>query len=161
MINFRSVKRMCCEDPAKIENYEKAAADCAKTWHLHHRLEVQGTFYNSKSLLIKLGLYWKRPASELVFLTPSEHTKLHNYSGERNGMYGKRHSDETKTKMRRHIRSEDHRRKLSIAARRKRRSAEELDKFRAAIAGRHWYNDGENQVMSKSCPPGFKPGRLR
>ena len=59
-----------------IENYELAAADEFTGWDLHHRAETEGTGCSVKELKEK-GLYYNRPASELIFLTWSEHTKLH------------------------------------------------------------------------------------
>lgn len=63
----------------KIENYEKAKAANFKGWHCHHRLELHpdGSIRFTKESLIKLDLYTNRPASELIFLTSKEHTKLH------------------------------------------------------------------------------------
>ena len=39
--NLKSVRLFCSEDPAKIENYDKAIADQNNTWCCHHRLEIQ------------------------------------------------------------------------------------------------------------------------
>lgn len=69
--------------------------DLLETWHIHHRKEDEG--YSVKEL-VDLGLYYDRPASELIFLTKSEHASLHN-KGEKSHMYGKHHSDETKKKI--------------------------------------------------------------
>jgi len=63
MINEQYAKRYCCEDISKIENYEKAVNDDTQTWDIHHRLEIQGEFVNSSSLLKKCGMYFKVPAS--------------------------------------------------------------------------------------------------
>ena len=57
--------------------------------------------------------------------------KGENHKGEKNPMYGKKHSDET-------------RKKLSDA-----------------IKGRHWYNNGIVQIQSFECPIGFTKGRLK
>lgn len=86
MIGHRSrVKRFCCEDIALIENYEKAMNDTETSYHCHHRLEthnLDGTKKDKKerlalSQLVEMGLYYDRPASELIFLTPSEHSIVH------------------------------------------------------------------------------------
>lgn len=75
MISKRSVLSYCIEDASAIENYEKAIADPEVVWICHHRKEID----ENKSMiqLIEEKLYYMRPASELIFLTPSEHTKLH------------------------------------------------------------------------------------
>lgn len=91
MINKYNAEKYCSDDISKIENYEYAVNDKSQTWQIHHKFEIQGNFRNSKSMLIKCGLYYKVPAWQLVFLTKSEHLKLHHT--------GKTISDETKQKM--------------------------------------------------------------
>lgn len=88
MINREHARKYCCEKISLIENYEEAKKDLIQTWDLHHRKEEEGY---SRQKLKELGLYLNRPASELIFLTHSEHMKLHRR--------GKRHSAETKKKM--------------------------------------------------------------
>lgn len=45
-------------------------------WDCHHRKETDEGL--SVAELIEQGLYWNRPASELIFLTRSEHMRLHH-----------------------------------------------------------------------------------
>ena len=85
MICERTIKDYCCEDPHLIENYNDAINDKTQTWDCHHRLEID--LDKTAKELEELGLYWNRPASELIFLTASEHSKLHNI-GKNNPMYG-------------------------------------------------------------------------
>ena len=76
MIDIKRANKYCCEDVSLIENYEKAVTDKTQVWDCHHR---KGTDYNlSADELIEMNLYWKRPASELIFLPHGEHMKLHN-----------------------------------------------------------------------------------
>jgi hypothetical protein len=75
MINEYSAKRFCCEDISLIENYNESINDESQTWALHHKLEIE--LNKSKQELIDLGLYYNRPAAELIFLTKSEHHRLH------------------------------------------------------------------------------------
>lgn len=77
MITKKRIKLYCCEDPCLIENYDKAIADTTQIWHCHHRLEIQGDKILSIQELIDQGLYYNRPASELIFLTRKDHTSLH------------------------------------------------------------------------------------
>ena len=65
-----------------IENYELAKADNFKDWDCHHRLELHtdGSLRFTRESLKKLDLYLNRPASELIFLTHSEHARIHNIS---------------------------------------------------------------------------------
>ena len=96
MINFRNAKRFCSEDISKIENFEQAATDTSKMWDIHHRLEET----TPKKKLIEAGLYFKRPAKELVFLTHQDHLQLHTtFHYYHNSMLGRHHSDETKEKI--------------------------------------------------------------
>ena len=72
-----------CKDYENIENYEKALADNFKNWEVHHRLETHNSDGERRLVditadeLLALGMYWYRPASELIFLTRSEHRHLH------------------------------------------------------------------------------------
>ena len=77
MINEYYAKNFCCDDISLIENYELAIADTTQTWDCHHRGEVLPCGRFSRADLKKFGLYYKRPASELIFLTKSEHMSLH------------------------------------------------------------------------------------
>lgn len=88
MINEKQVKRYCCEKISLIENYDKANRDLLEVWHIHHRKEDDG--YSMKEL-IDFGLYYDRPANELIFLTKSEHLSLHGK--------GRYHSEESKRKI--------------------------------------------------------------
>lgn len=69
MVNEKQAHKYCADDISKIENYSKAIADSTQTWDCHHRGEILPCGRFSKEELIKFGLYWKRPASELVFMT--------------------------------------------------------------------------------------------
>lgn len=83
MIRENLVKDYCCEDVSLIENYQKAIEDDTQTWHCHHRLEIcdesgkERSLQKSRDELIAENLYYNRPASELIFLTKSEHRSLH------------------------------------------------------------------------------------
>lgn len=79
MIHYGRVESFCKDDITKIENYDKAISDTENMWHCHHRLELtlDGEFANNKRELIRLGMYYKRPYFELIFLTEHEHKSLH------------------------------------------------------------------------------------
>ena len=78
MINVGKVKRYCRDDFSKIENYDKAIAD-KKKWVCHHRLEttLDGDDAHSVSELKRMGMYYNRPYFELIFLSTSDHRKIH------------------------------------------------------------------------------------
>ena len=77
MINEYNAKNFCCEDLSLIENYELAIVDTTQTWDCHHRGEILPCGRFSIDDLKKFGLYYKRPAAELIFLTKAEHSSLH------------------------------------------------------------------------------------
>lgn len=105
--------RCFCRNPKLVENYAQAIADTTQTWEAHHRLETHTSDGERRLVeltrdeLKALGMYYDRPAEELIFLTKADHNKLHNK--------GKKHSEESKRKM-----SETHKRKpLSEEAKRR------------------------------------------
>ena len=77
MICEETVKSYCCDDFSLIENYELAINDTMQMWHCHHRGEILPCGRFSRDDLKKFGLYYKRPAAELIFLTPFSHRQLH------------------------------------------------------------------------------------
>ena len=109
MINEKKARKYCKEDISKIENYEKAIADTTQVWDLHHRTEI---WWNcSKQDLIDNECYYNRKACELIFLTHSEHIRLHRK--------GKSLSEDTRRKMSEAKKgrtfTEEHRRNMSEA----------------------------------------------
>ena len=85
-------KSYCSEPLELVENYKQAEADGFEGWCMHHRREIKldGTIVSAKEL-IDHGLYFGRPASELVFMKVCEHSTLHSK--------GKHHSEETRKKL--------------------------------------------------------------
>ena len=73
MIKTKHAKKICREDITLIKNYEQAITDESQIWDCHHINELTFT----RQELIKQNMYYYRPANELVFLTRSEHKKLH------------------------------------------------------------------------------------
>lgn len=112
MIN-KHIELLCSEDPHLIENYDSAISDTTQVWHCHHRLETEKNL--STKELMSMNMYYHRPASELIFLTPFEHNSLHRkgklasletkkkmsevQKGKNNGFYGRKHTEETKKKI--------------------------------------------------------------
>ena len=158
MINESQAQKFCKDNITKIENYDKAIADTTQTWDLHHRLELtlDGEFAHSGEELKRLDMYYKRPYFELIFLTHSEHSRLHNkgkhYSeetkqkmseakkGENSPWYGKHLSAEAKRKMS-EVRkgksfTDEHRQKISEAQKGKSLSDETKRKISATQKGR-------------------------
>ena len=169
-----------CSDIENVENYEKAKADDFKNWEVHHRLETHNSNGKRRSVDISykelkaLGMYYHRPASELIFLTSREHNSLHHkgkfaseetknklreaHKGKKNPFYGKHHSEEAKKKMSECHKgkklSEEHKKKLSEAHKGK-------PIGNTNVRGRHWYNNGKVNIRAKEGPPGFVPGRIK
>lgn len=115
MISLRRVREFCL-NYEKIENYEQAINDETQTWHCHHRLETHFSDGTERpkdaqlnvSELITLGMYFNRPPEEFIFLTGSDHMRVHKrgfkYSEEvrkimSNAQKGKKASEETKQKL--------------------------------------------------------------
>ena len=120
MINEKAVSKYCRDDLSKIENYDKAIADKTQTWHLHHRLELtlDGEFALTHNQLKMHDMYYNRPYYELIFLTPSEHSRLHT-KGRPSPMKGHTLSEESRRKiseaMKGRTLTEETRRKISEA----------------------------------------------
>ena len=74
MICLQTVKQFC-KEYWKVENYDQAVADKEQTWHCHHRHEIDWAL--PKEELISVGRYYDVHYSELIFLTPEEHKRLH------------------------------------------------------------------------------------
>ena len=164
-----------CKDYKNIENYYKAAADNFKGWHCHHRLETHTSDGKRRPVDISvaelqaLGMYYNRPAEELIFLTTREHNAFNK--GRPGPNKGKRFSEEVRRKMSeakkgkpsnkkgKHL-SEETRKKLSEANRGKKLSDETKKKLSEARKGMRWFNNGKTNVRAKECPEGFVPGRL-
>lgn len=163
MISLQTVHKFCCEDVSKIENYDKAISDTSQTWHCHHRMELMATGAVVDSTvqdLIDWNIYYDRPADELIFLTPSEHAKLHRkYISDEHrekistAKKGHEVSEETKRK----IRSKNTGRPQSDETRAKRSASK---KGKPGRKGCKWYTNGKVCVMDYSCPEGFWPGRI-
>ena len=159
MIDKNRAIKYCKNDISLIENYDKAIADKTQVWHCHHRRE---TIFSRKDL-IEIGEYYNRPACELIFLTKSEHNRLHNL-GKPSGMKGKQHSAEARKKMSeskkgKHLSAETCK-KIAEAHKGKPLSAETRTKLSEAIKCKHWYNNGVKSIRAKTCPEGFVPGRI-
>lgn len=122
MISEYNAKNFCCEDISKIENYLQAVTS-TEQYHCHHRKETDENLTMDE--LKEMGLYYNRPADELIFLTEHDHMSLHNkgernyfygvhlngelnpmydvhqyglFAGEKNPMYGKKHTEEARKK---------------------------------------------------------------
>lgn len=105
MINEYQAKRFCSENIELIENYDKAVADKTQTWHLHHRKEID--FGYSRQELQDMNMYFSVPASDLIFLTPSEHRSIHSSNLREETREKKRVSMKGKNKFCGRIRSEE------------------------------------------------------
>lgn len=83
MINKCNLIKYCCDKISEIENYEQALSS-DEIFDCHHRLETHTSdgerrlINLTKKELIALGMYYNRPASELILLPHSKHTILHN-----------------------------------------------------------------------------------
>ena len=173
MINENYAKSYCRDDISLIENYGKAIADTTQIWHCHHRRE---TIYSRLGLL-EIGEYYNRPAEELIFLTKSDHNKVHHLgkplsedtckkiSESLNGKpawnKGKHHSAEARKKMSESKKGENNPmfgKHHSAEARKK--MSDTMKGKTNLTKGTQWFNDGTINTRAKTCPEGFVPGRI-
>ena len=185
----RNWDKFCSEPLDKIEHYEEALAEGFEGRCIHHRLEIQpdGTRVSAQELKDN-GLYYGRPASELVFMRKREHHSLHN-ADEGNFWFGKSMPEEVKNKISQTrlqriangeikvdtscLHTPEVRAKISIANKKrladknnhpmygKHQSEESRKKNSLSQRGRHWWNDGVSCKRAKECPgPEWKPGRI-
>lgn len=87
----RDIKLYCCEDISNIENFE-VAEKSKELYDCHHKKEIELNV--SAKDLKKMGLYWNRPANELIFIKHTEHASIHS----KGRSWGK-HTEEAKKKM--------------------------------------------------------------
>ena len=168
MINESNAHKYCRDDISKIENYDKAIADNSQLWDCHHRDEVKVlpsgmTVLRSRQDLIDNGRYYNCPANELIFLTHSEHQRVHNkfvhISDETRKKLsevrkGKKHTEYAKKKMseaaKGRVFSEEHRLNLSKALKGKHLSEEHRMKLSESFKGIS-RSDDIKKAISKSC----------
>lgn len=89
-IRCANYTQYCNEDPSLIEGYEQAKQDNFQGWVIHHRLECAKYRDRSRTEWIErdepvprdwlkaFGLYYNRPAAELIFMRCEDHIRLHN-----------------------------------------------------------------------------------
>lgn len=77
------LRKYCREPIQNIKGY-KEALNTNGRYVCHHINELTFTMPE----LIKMNMYYNRPASELILLTASEHSKLHRRQGMPSALYG-------------------------------------------------------------------------
>lgn len=182
MIHEQNANAFCGEDISNIENYEQAADDKTQTWDCHHRAEVLPCGRFGVDDLKKFGLYFHRPASELVFLTRADHLSLHFTGCRRSGETRAKISETRKERIASGeiavdtsaCHTQESSAKISAKAKERykdrenhpmygRRQSEESRRKSSLthLAKRlHWWTDGKTSVQSKDCPgKGWSRGR--
>lgn len=77
---FKRAIDYCCEDISLIENYDAMINDdSGDMWCIHHKLEINTDYRNSTEDLKMMGLYYNRPACELIFLKQKDHASMHHH----------------------------------------------------------------------------------
>lgn len=180
-MNKKSIWSDLCREPiSKIEGYDEMIGSNEK-YVIHHRLETHDKWGNKRDesipswVLKRLGLYYYRPASELIFISISEHKKLHQT--------GCKFSDETKAKMsarrkgatpwnkgKTGIYTDEVRKSISESVKANWRNGtykpkplteEHKQKIKEDKIGRKHYTNGIVEIFIKGeCPEGFRPGRI-
>lgn len=142
MICENTSGKFCCEDISKIENYEQAIHDETQVWDCHHRNEIQpdGTRISREDLILH-GLYYHRPASELVFITKSEHLRLHHK--------GKTLSEDTKRKLSEAMKGKPSPNKGKTLSEEQKKRISEANKGNTYWLGRH-HSEETRRKMSEA-----------
>lgn len=135
MICLETVKKYC-KDYTKIENYEKAISDNTQVWNCHHRLEQ---VFTRKQLIIG-GNYYDVEPECLIFLTKTEHNKLHH----KNKVVSKetRQKQALASKGNKNMLgktfSKEHKEKISISHKGKTHLEDSKRKMSDSHKGKHW-----------------------
>ena len=88
-------KYYCCENISHIENYDLAINDTKIKWICHHRREISEN--KTAQQLKNENLYLRVPASDLIFLTPQQHSLIHRPYNR--GFKGGHHTYQAKLKI--------------------------------------------------------------
>lgn len=145
-MNLKHLQKYCNEDISLVENYEEAVNDAANRWAIHHRLETHNSNGErrlaalSSAELVALDMYYNRPASELIFMKKSEHSKLHNETMTKET---KKKISEAKKEKRF---SEEHKKSLSEAHKGGRLSEETRKKLSEASKGRCHTEEAKKKI---------------
>ena len=162
-MGYLQILKGYCENYQDIENYELAKTVNFKGWQCHHRLETHNSDGKRRLVditrkeLLALGMYYNRPASELIFMKTKEHRQLHMRDASfsevtlkkmSEAAKGKKLSEETRKKISEAMRgnqhskgfhhSEETRKKISNAMKGKKPSEHTLQKAAATHKGKHW-----------------------
>jgi len=167
------MRKYFCENIELIENYQLAKSHNFKGWVIHHRLETHTSDGEKRIVeltrfeLDALGMYYNRPASELIYLTRGQHNTIHKKGKPCIGNIGHKVSEETKRKMSKvdksYMQTEAYRAALRAGKAKSnyKISDETKKKMSERRRGNHWYNNGVVQVLAKACPSGYKKGRIK
>lgn len=143
MISKRWLNKYCCEDISLIENYNNAITDKTQSWDCHHRLETHNSDgeLRLESLTVEelkaLNMYYNRPASELIFLTSSEHISMHGS-----------------------VRTTEFRKNISNKLKGFRHTNNSKKKIADNKRGKHFYTNGVVNIFDYECPEGFHKGMI-
>ncbi len=148
MIDEKQVRRYCREDLSLIENYYEAVRS-EEPYQCHHRYELNDGLVLSVNDLKNMGLYYKRPASELIFLKRIDHYRLHT-KGSAHPFYGKHCSEETKKKIRKAT-SEEKNHNAKPVLQINKETGEVMAEFKCIVAAAKTVKTHKNNISACLC----------
>lgn len=131
----KKTKKCYCQTPELIENYEQAINDNTQIWECHHRDEIRTlpsgmNIIRTRDELIENERYYNCPPNELIFLTKSEHMKIHGAT--REDELSKQMKDYNKNR----IWSEESKKKIGIANKNRKWTEESRKKASSSHTGK-------------------------
>lgn len=93
--------------------------------------------------------------SNLVYLTRSEHIRLHNKGNKKH--LGFHHSEESKKKISESMKGKH----WNLSEKTKKRMSKSRKGLNTWTKGLRWFNDGLKNYLCKECPPGCVEGRIK
>ena len=170
--NGKYYSSLCNTSIDNVEGFDPEILESDRGWVLHHRLELEDKFGNPRDeevsawVLMRLGLYYNRPASELLWVRKGEHATMHNKLRKREAWNkGKTniYDDETRKNISDTLK-EYYKNNPKTVSEETKKKMSESNKGKPHPWNKEygWYNNGKIEMKCKQneVPLGFTKGRL-